>query len=294
MKCLFVYNPKSGKGKILKHIEYITKTLFSIFKDVLVYPSQAKGDIENQIMSNCSDIDAVVVAGGDGSISEAVNGILHCKKKIYLGILPFGTVNDVAHSLNIPCNYKKALKVIEKQNLFKHDIIKAGDHYGIYVLGGGLFTETSYNTSQRTKKKLGKIAYVLHGLKKFFKTPQKNIVFILNDGTEIENPSFFLFVNSKSVAGQKIDKGARLNDGVGSLVIIKNKKNKVGLTDLIKIIKLFLFGIDKFKGKTIYKQTTSNFKISCENDFNYNLDGECLTAKSIDVEIVKEGINIFI
>ena len=270
MKCLFIYNPKSGKGKILKHIKYITETLSNIFEDVYVFPSQAKGDIENQIKTKKDLIDAVVVAGGDGSVSEAVNGIMNCKKRIALGILPFGTVNDVAHSLNIPRNYKKALHLIEKKKIFNHDVIKAGGRFGIYVLGGGLFTETSYNTSQKSKKSFGKIAYVLHGLRKLFKTENKNVTILFDDGTKVSNPSFFLFINSKFVGGQKIDKHAKLNDGKGSLIIIKNKKNKVGLSDLVKIIKLFLFGFDKCNGKTIYKQTLSNFKICTKRTYDYN------------------------
>ena len=170
MKCLFIFNPKSGKNKITKKLDKIVSCLKSLFDFVVVHPSASSQDIVDCIISYQNEIDCVVVAGGDGTISQAVNAIMHTGKKIKLGILPFGTVNDVAHSLKIPRNTNKALGIILKGQTFLHDVIKLNDRYGIYVFGCGVFTETSYNTSQKAKKSFGRVAYGLHALKKLKET----------------------------------------------------------------------------------------------------------------------------
>ena len=101
MRCLFIYNPNSGKKKVLKYLEDIKTKLNKIFAEVKTFATSKKGDIEELIKKHYTEIDAVIIAGGDGTISEAVNSIMHLNKKLVLGILPFGTVNDISRNLKI-------------------------------------------------------------------------------------------------------------------------------------------------------------------------------------------------
>lgn len=292
MKCLFIFNPKSGKSKIAKKLDKIVSCLKSLFDFVVVHPSASSQDIVDCIISYQNEIDCVVVAGGDGTISQAVNGILQTGKKIKLGLLPFGTVNDVARSLKIPRCTDKALKVIASGKTFLHDVIKVNNRYGIYVFAAGLFTETSYNTSQKAKKKFGRIAYGLHALKKFSQTKNKNLDFAFENEKLSCLCSFFLLSNSRFVAGQKIEKNALLDDGEARAVIIKSKSEKPSFADFSKIIKLFLFGLNC--SKKVVNKHISNVEISCQEKINFNLDGECFEANKVNLSIVKQAIEIFV
>lgn len=49
--------------------------------------------------------DLVVCSGGDGTLDEVVEGMMHRQKKLPLGYIPSGTVNDFARSLKIPPGY---------------------------------------------------------------------------------------------------------------------------------------------------------------------------------------------
>jgi diacylglycerol kinase family enzyme len=60
-----------------------------------------------------SQVDAVIVYGGDGTIMECASATVN---KIPLGILPGGTLNIVAHALNIPLNLEVALALIYQGN----------------------------------------------------------------------------------------------------------------------------------------------------------------------------------
>ena len=53
MKCIFIYNPKSGRGKILKKLDYIVKTLYKKFDVVDVYESQSANDVMAKVKESC-------------------------------------------------------------------------------------------------------------------------------------------------------------------------------------------------------------------------------------------------
>ena len=149
--CLFIYNPFSGKGKIKTSEKDIVSRIETKYK-VTTFVSHERGDIHSYILANASRYDLLVISGGDGTLNETVNALSRLDKKPLLGLIPSGTVNDVAHSLKIPKNISRAVDVILEENVFYHDTFKMNDRYGIYVCCAGLFTETSYATSTKSKK----------------------------------------------------------------------------------------------------------------------------------------------
>lgn len=292
-KCLFVYNPLSGKGKIAKNESLITSLLNTKF-DVDVHRSKYGGNIGEIIEESGNNYDIIVVAGGDGTLNEAINSIAKLGHKVKVGYIPAGTVNDVAHSLGIPRNIKKAVKNILNGQEFKHDIFRMNDRYGIYVCCSGLFTETSYATDQDKKKKMGKVAYALHGAKKMFTTPAVKIK-LSYDGGEIEGKyALMLILNSKSVAGFKVNRRAELNDGLVDVVLIKTKKDKVNFPAVCRVAKFFLKGVEHKYNKNIQHTQLNKFHIETQDDTVINLDGEKIGKGSFDFEVIKEGVTIIV
>ena len=68
---------------------------------------------------------ALIAVGGDGTIHEVVNGMLHRedKKKVPVGFIPNGSGNDMCHALSIE-SLDHSLDYIIKGNLIKIDIAK--------------------------------------------------------------------------------------------------------------------------------------------------------------------------
>lgn len=292
-KCLFVYNPISGKGKIAKKKDKIVAMLESKYQ-VDVVTSQYAGHIGEIILEKGEDYHLIVVSGGDGTLNEVVNSLARLNKKPVLGYIPTGTVNDVAHSLYIPRNISKAAQNILHGEIFKHDIFKMNDRYGIYVCCAGLFTETSYATNQRAKKKIGKIAYAFHGIKKVFSTPAVKLT-LKYDGGEIDGKfAFMLFLNSRSVAGMRINRNALLNDGFIDVVLVKSKNDIVNMGAVSRVAFVFLRGITNKKYKGIINLKLSNFNVTTTSDTIINLDGEKIGEGSFNFNVIKEGIEIIV
>lgn len=292
-KCIFAYNPLSGKGKVAKHQKEIVDLLSKKY-EVEVLLSQYAGHIYDAIIDRGEECDLFVVSGGDGTLNEAVNGISRLNKKPKLGYIPAGTVNDVAHSLKIPRSIKGAVKNILNGNTFAHDVIKVNDRYGIYVCCAGLFTETSYATDQKSKKKMGKLAYAFHGIKKIFSTPAFNVKLKCEGGELEQKCSLLMLLNSHNVGGFPINKHAKLDDGFADVVFIRNKRDVIGGIGFWGVVKLFLFGIKQKSNKNYKHLLLSDFDIEIDEDTVINLDGEKVCKGNFHIQMIKQGVEIIV
>jgi diacylglycerol kinase (ATP) len=100
----------------------------------------------------------VVVAGGDGTICEAVQG-LHDAGGGILGVLPLGTGNDAARTLGVPVNLEAAAKVITAGVTRRVDLMRADDRVVLNAIGIGLLGAINVN-STRIKFVRGIAAYL--------------------------------------------------------------------------------------------------------------------------------------
>jgi len=77
------------------------------------HTSNSPGNLEEQVFQHVNEgASHVVVAGGDGSIHEAVNGILGSDGHAALGVIPTGTGNDFAKACDIPLNWEHATQLL--------------------------------------------------------------------------------------------------------------------------------------------------------------------------------------
>lgn len=295
MKCIFVYNPESGNGKIKKHRDFILNELASKYGEVDCVETRRAGDATELARNACGVYDYFFVSGGDGTINEVVNGFGENEDAPILGIIPAGTVNDVAHSLHISKNLKKAVKNLIEGEVFEHDIFKVNDRYGIYVCCTGLFSKTSYDTTRYSKKKLGKFAYFLRGVKEVMTTKPTKLELHV-DGEKIKKDCAMLLIfNSRSTAGFNVNKKALLDDGVVEVVVFHSHKKSIWFFDLLRTVRFFLFGVNSIKkSKNVTYRQASNFKIKLAEDTVINLDGEKSGKGTFDFSVINKGLKILI
>lgn len=295
MKCIFVYNPESGKGKIKKYRDYILAQLATKYGNVDCVETRHAGDATELARNACGVYDYFFVSGGDGTINEVVNGFGENENAPVLGIIPSGTVNDVAHSLHISKNLKRAVKNLIEGEVFEHDIFKVNDRYGIYVCCTGLFSKTSYDTARYTKKRLGKLAYFLRGVKEVVTTKPTKIELIIDNEKIKKDCAMLLIFNSRSTAGFNVNKKALLDDGVVEIIIFHSHKKSIWLFDILRAVRFFLFGIKAVrKSKNITYRQAANFKIKLAEDTVINLDGEKSGKGTFDFSVINKGLKILI
>ena len=81
--------------------------------------------------------DMVVVGGGDGTVAEVAKGLI--QTPVPLGILPIGTYNNIARSLNLPTDIAEACQVLAQGKIQQIDVGQANqEHYFFEAAGVGL------------------------------------------------------------------------------------------------------------------------------------------------------------
>ena len=102
-------NPTAGRGRAGRRMSRICEILETAGVAFDLFQSRAIRDLESQVSSLLSaGARRIIVAGGDGSVHEAVNGIMQAGANAQLGVIPTGTGNDFAKACSIPLDWELA------------------------------------------------------------------------------------------------------------------------------------------------------------------------------------------
>jgi diacylglycerol kinase (ATP) len=109
-------NPVAGRGRAKRRLPRILELLQQNGISVEVHQSTTTGDVERRVREAVTGgATQLVVAGGDGSIHEAVNGIMTAGGGAALGIVPVGTGNDFAKAAGIPLDWESAATLLARR-----------------------------------------------------------------------------------------------------------------------------------------------------------------------------------
>lgn len=291
-RLLFVYNPYSGKGKIKNHLSDIVDIFVKEGYEVVIYTTQESKDatrVTKEYLAH-EHFDMVVCSGGDGTFNEVISGVKESGKDVKIGYIPAGTTNDFSYNLDLPKNMLDAARVAMYGEEFLCDIGRFNETYFTYTAAFGIFTETSYETPQTSKNVLGRLAYVLEGIKRLPNWKSYTME-ISHDGETITDTFIYgMVANSESVGGIKglTGKDVILDDGLFEGIFIKAPQNVI---DFQRIINDLLTG--NLQGESIYFFTVTDICIRSEESIPWSIDGE-FGGELLDVHIKvhKQGIRI--
>lgn len=141
MTAKVILNPYSNRWNSQKRWPAAEAALKAARVDFDLAVSQKKGEIaelaERAVREKFSPI---IVAGGDGSIGDAVNGMLRAGQpaSVPLGVIPMGSANDLAFSLGLPTGLQEAAHLIAGGRTRAMDVGKLNGHYFVNNSAGCL------------------------------------------------------------------------------------------------------------------------------------------------------------
>ena len=269
-KVLFVYNPTAGRGSIGQKLESIVDVFSSNNYDVIVHPTKRANDAYSIIPEYKDFADLIVVAGGDGTINEAISAMVKIPEGPPLGVIPAGSTNDFANSIRISKNpVEAAVDIMAGQET----LIDAGlfnDKPYAYIAGFGLFTDIAYSTAQSAKNVFGYFAYLWEAGRELFNVPNYHIKYRI-EGEENEGDFIYgMVTNSMSVAGVKNLPGRNIymDDGLFELTMVKNLKNPLELGEVMVCL------ISGEQTPYIVRKKTDYIEFSTEDPMPWTIDGE--------------------
>ena len=158
---VFLYNPESGKGKIARNVGCISTIFQAYGYDV----TPQRIDFTVNPFDGNETIDLMVVAGGDGTVNYAVNAMKRKGLDIPIGVIPAGTANDFAGAVGMSREPLEAARQIASGAVDRVDCGCVNGLYFVNIFSFGIFTTTSQRTPDQRKHKIGKLAYLIEGVK---------------------------------------------------------------------------------------------------------------------------------
>ncbi len=292
-KMLLIYNPYAGTGKIKEWLSDIIESFTVAGYYITIRPTLQNKDtslIVKEYLSK-TDYDKIVCSGGDGTLNTVLNGIIMSGKDVELGYIPAGTTNDFAYNLGVSKSHKQAIRVVLQGEPFECDIGSLNGNYFTYVAAFGIFTDTSYETQQNSKNLLGRMAYILEGIKRIPNSlkPYK-LDLIYHD--EIISGEFIygMVTNSESVGGFKglTGKDVHLDDGHFEGVFIKKPKN---IVELQEIINCLVAG--NLESELIITMPVDRLQVKSEECLPWTMDGEFGGEyKDVEIKVTQQAFKI--
>ena len=294
-KCAVVYNPESGKSSPLKNINNFKSIFEKYGYDFELIPTKCRYDAIN-IVENMDYVDLVLVAGGDGTLNEAIEGNLRRKNKLLMAQLPFGTQNDVAHMYGLSNNIKKNLELILSGVVKNVDICLINDKPFVYVSCMGAYVDIAYQTPRKLKEKYGRLAYILYGIKQLKQTFHHYNIEYETNGIKDETEFSFIFItNSNRIGGVKvkdIHPDVKLNDNKFE-VLLCNVKNRFDIFKALYYLKRR--EIDNLPGFKYFKTSEFSLEFKDVPGSSWCIDGDEYKhhTSHFDIRITKE-INMLV
>lgn len=270
-KLLFIYNPYAGKGNIKNKISDIIQIFSDAEYEITIQPTMYKRHAKEIVSQVGENYDLIVCSGGDGTLNEITDGLMLCEKRPEVGYIPAGTTNDFASGLNISKNMVKAAHTTVEGEGFPYDIGSLNNDFFTYSAAFGAFTDVAYDTPQVTKNILGRLAYILEGVKRIPGIKSYHLV-VEHDGEVIEDDFIFgMITNSTSIGGFKGLSGKKviLDDGLFEVALIRMPQNPIDLQLIISSLVL-----RDPNSKYIYSFHTDLLHIKSQEELPWALDGE--------------------
>ena len=161
MKTFLICNPAAGG---IADRRALLKKLKAAFGSSIWF-TKRRGDatrLARQAIRN--GFDYLIAAGGDGTLNEVINGIGSRAKKVQAGLLPLGTGNDFARTLELPSSVEDNIDILLSQRTRKIDLVRVKSdrvRYFINVSAGGGFSGMgTEKLTPELKQRWGPLAYV--------------------------------------------------------------------------------------------------------------------------------------
>ncbi len=244
-------------------------------------------DLPARIREAGSEVERIVLHGGDGTVNWALDALLDVDRPV--GLIPAGTANDLARSLGLPADPLAAVEIINRGHQRRIDIARVNGISFVNALGIGLGPRTTRAMESDEKSRFGVGAYFLGLLRALRRVPRFRAR-IESEDREREGRFVQLTVANgiHYGGGMTVSRQARLDDGHLDVLLVGVRSRwqllanaarfKTGLTENSKIF-------DHWQCRKLTIVTEPSLEVTA--------DGEFLTHTPVDCEVIPKALTVF-
>jgi diacylglycerol kinase family enzyme len=291
MKISLVLNRDAGTLRTLdadKTGAEIAATFRDAGHDVTVQVA-AGSDAVATIRKAAKESEAIVVGGGDGTISTAAS--IAAETGVALGVLPLGTMNFFARSLAVPQDMKTAATALATGEVRAVDIANVNGRHFIHTLALGLHpTMVEEREKLEYGSRVGKMIGSARAFVRVVRHPRRFFVSIENEGATIEQRTAGVVISNNPLGKGHLPYADRLDAGVLGVYVTTAR----GILQLAQVVAAAAFGAAEDSPLVAYVSTSSaTVRLGRHESVPTTLDGELVRLQGpLQVKIVAGGLKV--
>lgn len=270
-----IYNPAAGRKGGTAVAKHMANRIKAAGHTATLQPTKAPGAATGLAYHAQSDV--VVAIGGDGTINQVAGGLVKRRNPPRLGIIPQGTVNNLANLL--------------EGTPHDLDIGIVNDRVMISTLTLGVLANAAVSVSQKDKQRFGPIVYLTRGLHSLGRNQHWHLKISGNGTTWEKNTSFLLITMTNSVGGfRNFAPQAKPDDGLFHVFVAP----KFSVGGFLLMLPYFLTGnFAKLPGMTYFaadKLTIEGKNIS--DKLKSRIDGDPSVGLPLHMQVISHKIQV--
>ncbi|GMC04478.1 MULTISPECIES: diacylglycerol/lipid kinase family protein [Enterococcus] len=292
-KLLVFYNKSSGKDEGEKLAKWFQQYAKNKQPDLEIQLTQTGPEIRDETLiekAESFDADTLIIIGGDGTIHHIVKAFQKTIENYHIGLLPGGTVNNLARVLEIPLEKKAAADVILTAQTKAIDYGTVNDSVIISTLTVGLLADTAMRVSQEEKQKFGPWAFAKRFIKLVVQKRRYRLTIQTDDKKWEQKVQLLTVTMTNSVGGYtNFDDLASPDDGKFHVTIIPKLNFFSYVFYLPRILRGKFYtvpGIDYY--------TTSELRLASEKKVGTRTDGETTDNLPIKMTVIPKGLVVYV
>lgn len=281
---LLVANLQSRRGG--QGLEAAKSALEAAGYSFEILPLDRDSKLSQQIHRRRHAVDAVAVAGGDGTLNAVAQPLIDTG--LTLLILPTGSANDLARTLRIPSDLSRATELLESGQVREIDVGIANGHAFFNVASIGLGALVTQLVHPKVKKLLGSTAYGLAALQALMKI-RPFTARIRGAGWDVEVKTFQVSVGNGRYygGGTPIEARAEIDDGQLDLYSLE-------ASDLLRLLVMapkIRHGQQRLAAQVRVGACT-RFEVHTRLSHPVSLDGEIVTRTPVIFTIRPRAVRV--
>ncbi len=291
MKPHIIFNPTAGSVANVNRTLAILKRLRPVAVSVTRKPRDAEKRTHEAVRCGC---EYVVVAGGDGTLNEVINGIARTKRRPQLGIVPLGTGNDFARTLGLPFSLEENIDILRAGNTRAIDIVRVHSkrtRYFVNVSAGGFSGMVDEKISPEIKRSWGPLAYIRGAAAALPKLRSYKTRIALDRREELLSELYnAVIANGRFVAGGlPIAPEADPSDGLLDVILIPKRSPP----EMVVLAAEIILG-KHFSNSSIIFRRAKKIALRSRPGMCFNVDGEFVGRAPAEFQILPGALNFVV
>jgi diacylglycerol kinase (ATP) len=290
-KLLVILNPKSGSHEVKTSSELIEGRMT---QEALPYELRVTTKQDDAFQWGLQAVQdgfsKILVGGGDGTITEVMNGVLSSDKNLPIGVLPLGTANGLARFLEIPIDINEALEIAITGETTQIDVgyVLTKDSYFVIFAGAGWDAETIALATRQAKERFGGLAYIGAALKSLRKHSDQLITLTLDGKSRTLRGHSVLIFNANDFQLGNVSLGPKSDprDGLFDIYVLK----EAHLTGVLKLIGKFMMGRENNSNLSHFR--AKRVKVEAHASLKTQIDGDVLDTTPLEVEVRPQALTL--